>query len=144
MRECAWHGGGTAIARRATPTFALSHFALTHFPKMQDLNSKHDADAALAEPSAILFKHSTRCPISAGARQEMEAFLAEGPGMPVYAVDVNARTEVSDYLAERTGVEHQSPQVIVLRGGRPAWHASRLEVTAAALREQVGSAAGGG
>ena len=38
-------------------------------------------------------------------------------------------------IAERTGVAHESPQVILLSGGRPCWHASHRAVTLAALRE---------
>lgn len=38
-------------------------------------------------------------------------------------------------VAERTGVTHESPQVILLSGGRPSWHVSHRGVTAAALSE---------
>jgi len=42
-------------------------------------------------------------------------------------------------VAERTGVEHQSPQVICLREGRACWHASHTAITARALEEQRGA-----
>lgn len=107
---------------------------------MREMTSRGDADAALGEESALVFKHSTRCPVSANARREMESLLSGGEPVPVYQVDVNARREVSEYVAERTGVEHQSPQVILLRGGRPEWKADRFAVTAGAIREQLGLA----
>lgn len=110
---------------------------------MREMTSREEADAALAEESALVFKHSTRCPISASARREMESLVRGGEPVPVYQVDVNARQEVSEYVAERTGVPHQSPQVILLRGGRAAWNADRFAVTAGAIREQLGLASPG-
>lgn len=37
-------------------------------------------------------------------------------------------------IAERTGVQHESPQVICLVGGKAVRHASHYEITAAALK----------
>ncbi|HSU14261.1 bacillithiol system redox-active protein YtxJ [Longimicrobium sp.] len=111
---------------------------------MKEMTSREETDAALGEETALLFKYSMTCPISANARQEMDSLLSGGEPVPVYRVDVNARREVSDYVAERTGVQHESPQVILLRGGRPVWDADRFGVTAGAIREQLGLAAPGG
>ncbi len=107
---------------------------------MKNMTSRQDVDAALGQNTAILFKHSTRCPISAAARGEMERFMELHPDAPVYTVDVNNDTEVSQYLAEKTGIEHQSPQVIVARGGQPEWHANHFDIRAGDLEQRVGSA----
>jgi bacillithiol system protein YtxJ len=97
---------------------------------MKEMHNKEDVDAALGEEKAILFKHSTRCAISAHARAEMERFMELHPDAPVYTVDVNDDADVSRYLAEKTGIEHHSPQVIVTRGGQPEWHAAHFDVRA--------------
>jgi bacillithiol system protein YtxJ len=104
---------------------------------MKDMRTTQDVDAALGEETAILFKHSTRCPISAAARGEMERFLELHPDAPVYTVDVNADVDASRYLAEKTGIEHHSPQVIITRGGRPDWHASHFDIRADAVERQM-------
>ncbi|MBV9109515.1 MAG: DUF2847 family protein, partial [Gemmatimonadetes bacterium] len=88
----------------------------------------------------LVFKYSMSCPISANARREMESLLSGGEPAPVYQVDVNAQRDVSDYVAERTGITHESPQVIILRRGRPEWDADRFEVTAGAIRDHLGLA----
>lgn len=106
---------------------------------MKEMRSTQDVDAALGAETAILFKHSTRCPISAHARGEMERFMEQHPDAPVYTVDVNDSIEASDYLAAKTGIDHHSPQVIVTRGGRPEWHAEHFDVRADALAERVGA-----
>jgi bacillithiol system protein YtxJ len=46
---------------------------------------------------------------------------------------------LSQAVAERTGVRHESPQVICLVGGRAVRHLSHREVTVAALREMIPS-----
>ncbi len=104
---------------------------------MKEMTSRQDVDDALGQDTAILFKHSTRCPISAAARGEMERFLELNPDAPVYTVDVNESTEASHYLAQKTGIEHQSPQVIVARAGRAEWHANHFDVRADDLQRQV-------
>jgi bacillithiol system protein YtxJ len=80
----------------------------------------------------IIFKHSTSCPISAAAYREMKNVDAE-----VSLVEVQSAREVSREIANRTGVRHESPQVIVLRNGKAVWNASHFDVTATAVAEAV-------
>lgn len=40
---------------------------------------------------------------------------------------------VSNEIAARLGVKHESPQAILVRGGKAVWHASHRQVTAANL-----------
>ncbi len=55
-------------------------------------------------------------------------------GGDVPLVDVRRAHDVSDEIARRTGVRHESPQVIVLRDGRAVWSASHGAITAGAVR----------
>jgi bacillithiol system protein YtxJ len=105
---------------------------------MKPLTSREQADTVFSEGEALLFKHNTDCPISANAHREMESFLSGGGKVPVYIIDIHEGRDVSDHVEERTSVTHESPQVILLRGGEPAWHASKFDITATALRDHVG------
>lgn len=109
---------------------------------MQDITRTDEMERVFGEPTALLFKHSTRCPISARALGEVEALLERMPDAPVYRVDVNADTALSEGVAERTGIPHESPQVILLKGGRPDWHASRMEIHAGELIDRLGGSGG--
>jgi bacillithiol system protein YtxJ len=104
---------------------------------MMQLDTAADLDAAFAAPAAIVFKNSMTCPISAAARQEMRRLLDAHPDAPLYVVDVNARAELSREIARRTGIDHDSPQVIVLAHGRPLWHASHYAIAASEVAEQL-------
>jgi bacillithiol system protein YtxJ len=83
-----------------------------------------------------VFKHSLTCPISGTAWSEFRRF-AERPGEAaevVYAlIEIQRARPVSNALAERTGVRHQSPQALLLRDARVIWHASHYEIQVGAL-----------
>jgi bacillithiol system protein YtxJ len=77
----------------------------------------------------VLFLHAPRCGISVRAYAEVERLGGE-----VALVVVAGDVDVKRAIAARTGVRHESPQVIVLRGGRPVWSASHFAITATAVR----------
>jgi bacillithiol system protein YtxJ len=109
---------------------------------MQELGSREGVDAAVDGEVAVVFKHNTTCPISARAYHQMESFEGGGGGARVFRVDVLENRDVSDYVAQRAGVEHQSPQVIVFREGRRVYDAALFQIDAAEVASRV--EAGGG
>lgn len=109
---------------------------------MKHLSTSSEVDSAISNETAILYKHSTSCPISAAAHKEMEHFLEKHPDAPFYMVDVNDSADVSSYVEESTGIQHQSPQLILFRDGSPSWHIAHFNITADALEEQLDAPAG--
>ncbi|HET7456408.1 MAG TPA: bacillithiol system redox-active protein YtxJ [Gemmatimonadaceae bacterium] len=104
---------------------------------MTQIDTAADLDAVFAAPSALLFKNSMTCPISAAARQEMRLLVDKRPDTPLHVVDVNARADLSREIARRTGIEHDSPQVIVLAHGEPRWHASHYSIRAGEVAAEL-------
>ena len=106
---------------------------------VRELRAPSDVDAFLdashGEP-VVLFKHSAACGLSAHARQALEPFGAE-TDPPLYLLVVQRAREASAYAAERLGVRHETPQVILVRDGVAVYDASHRAVSAAALREAV-------
>lgn len=95
-------------------------------------------DALLAEPSALLLKHGRHCPISAAARDEITAYVNRHPDGPVYALEVTEHRALSDEVAQRLGIAHESPQAILLRRGALVWRADHFDITAHAIEDAVG------
>jgi bacillithiol system protein YtxJ len=95
-----------------------------HFQRVQDLPALQALLEQSSEKPVVIFKHSTTCPISAGAYVELAGLKDE-----VALVEVQSAREVSREIAISTGVEHESPQVIILRNGKPVWHSSHWEIT---------------
>ena len=97
---------------------------------MQKIATEADVAAALAQPLAVVYKHSPICPTSSMAYEEMRSLRRLQGDVPVYLVDVIRSRPLSRYIAERVGVVHQSPQAIILRAGVTAWHGSHFDLRA--------------
>jgi bacillithiol system protein YtxJ len=95
----------------------------------------------------LLFKHSHTCGTSMEALDELVAYLNDrGPersapheSRPLqYAmVTVQTHRAVSNAVAQRLGVRHETPQALLIRDGRVVWSASHFRVTAAAVEDAI-------
>ena len=107
---------------------------------MQPLVTPDQLDQVMAAPVALVYKHSTRCPVSAMAMDEVRRLVGERPDAPVWVVDVIVQRRLSVEVAERTGVRHESPQAILLAGGEVVYDASHFEVRADELARELDAA----
>jgi bacillithiol system protein YtxJ len=82
----------------------------------------------------LVFKHSTTCPVSAEAAREVRGLDA---GLPVYQVNVREQRDLSNWVAAEYGVTHQSPQLILVRGGKAVRSWSHWEVNRAAVAKAL-------
>lgn len=109
--------------------------ALTRLERLEDL------EALLAQTTnrpLLLYKHSLTCGTSAYAFDELSDHLDRSPTGADYAmVAVQTHREVSNEIARRLGVRHETPQVILVRDGQPVWTASHFRVTAAAVEQAL-------
>ncbi len=80
----------------------------------------------------IVFKHDPHCGISAAAYRQMSQLSGA-----VALIDVAEHNDVAQELAARTGIKHESPQVIVLDHGKAIWSASLYEITSKAVARAV-------
>jgi bacillithiol system protein YtxJ len=99
------------------------------------ITSLKELEAIFRESAArpvLLLKHSTRCGTSAAVFRDVHDFAARrDPASETYGfLELPRDRELADEVAARTGVRHESPQVLVLRDGRAAWHASHWRIAA--------------
>jgi bacillithiol system protein YtxJ len=102
--------------------------------KTQDLEQLLERSKA---DTVLIFKHSTQCPVSDQAYEEFARFLETSGDMTCGVVLVIENRDVSNAIASRLGVRHESPQAIVVRDGEQKWNASHWSITADALTEAV-------
>lgn len=82
----------------------------------------------------FLLKHSTRCPVSAWALTEFGMADRELSGKARFAVlDLIAHRDTSNFIAEHTGIRHESPQVFFLKDGQTRESATHESVKATTL-----------
>ncbi|GBD23905.1 hypothetical protein HRbin29_01578 [bacterium HR29] len=92
--------------------------------------------ASHARP-VVLFLHDPHCAVSAVAR-----FRLRGVGGEIRVLDVAADDSLKWRIERKTGVRHESPQVLVLSEGRALWHASHGDITAEAVQRALDAAGG--
>ena len=94
-------------------------------------------DAAIAESCVrpvLLFKHSRYCGVSCEALDELQSHIESAPGNVSYKmITVQTHRPVSDAVAQRLGLRHETPQAILLRNGQIVWNASHFRITATQL-----------
>ena len=87
----------------------------------------------------FIFKHSTICPMSSAAFREFTAFVASHPELPCWKVLVRENRHLSLSIAEKSGITHQSPQVIIYYLGKPIWDCSHGQITELTLDNSLNS-----
>jgi bacillithiol system protein YtxJ len=89
----------------------------------------------------MLFKHSRTCGISAEALDELRVHLDEHAASVASAhyamVTVQTHRDISNAIAAKLGVRHETPQAILVHGGRVIWTASHFGVNAAELQKAL-------
>lgn len=115
---------------------------------IRKLTDPAELEPLLAAPGRVwLFKHSLTCGTSARAWRQFQSFAAaraDGDGGEFAMVEIQRAREVSRAIAERTGVRHESPQALLVRGGEVVWHDSHWRIDEAALAAAEATAAGVG
>ncbi len=86
----------------------------------------------------LIFKHSTRCEISAMAKYRLESDWAfENSNIQPYYLDLLTHREVSRFIAEKFSIHHESPQVLLIVNGECVFDASHLDISVAEIQESL-------
>ena len=105
----------------------------------QDRDLEQLLEWSKANP-VLIFKHSTQCPISAHSYEEFMTFAEASDDLVCGVVLVIENRGLSNTIEQRLNVRHESPQAIIVIGGRATWHASHSSIAADSLSEAVASA----
>ena len=97
-----------------------------------------DLARASHEQPVLIFKHSTTCSISAAAKGKIERQWADsGLNLPLYYLDLLRFRPLSGQIAEQFGVEHQSPQLLLIQGGECTYDASHMGIRLSDVQNAV-------
>jgi bacillithiol system protein YtxJ len=110
-------------------------------PELRPVQRLDELERLLSETDQrplLLFKHSRSCGISADALDELVDHLNGGPAPVQYAiVTVQTHRDISNAVSARLGVRHETPQAILIRGGKAVWSASHFRVNAASIEKAL-------
>jgi bacillithiol system protein YtxJ len=106
----------------------MSRPSRTVFEPISDSNKLDELFTRSNAEPVVIFKHSNTCPISSMAYSQIEHLT-----VPVSMLTVQSARSISNEIESRTGVRHESPQVIVLRNEKPVWTASHWNISSDAV-----------
>ena len=82
----------------------------------------------------LIFKHSTRCSISTASWNHLKEHSGRlMASFELHFLDLIQFREVSNQIEQRSGVQHQSPQVICLKGESAIYNSSHHHIDAEAI-----------
>lgn len=98
------------------------------FRELTALDQLEEVDRLSREGNGVLiYKHSTRCFISALALKRLKEW--EPDETPVFYLDLLRYRDISDSVAKRYGVLHESPQLLWVVNGTCVEHTSHNGVS---------------
>ena len=93
-------------------------------------------DLSNEKPVAV-FKHSTRCSISRMALKQFENEFNLQDKIDIYFLDLLSYREISNEIANRFNVMHQSPQILLIKNGKAIYNDSHSDIEAAILKQYL-------
>ncbi len=89
---------------------------------------------------SLIFKHSTRCSVSLMAKRRFEMDWSVIPAhTSLYFLDLISYRDLSARIAETFQVNHQSPQILLIKDGDCVLDASHSDISADEVAEVVHS-----
>ncbi|TAE40451.1 MAG: bacillithiol system redox-active protein YtxJ [Sphingobacteriales bacterium] len=106
-----------------------------------------DTETQLAEIKnnshvSVIFKHSTRCSISSMAKRKFELDWDDlPPDTKLYFLDLLSYRSISNQIAADFNVQHQSPQVLLIKAGICILEQSQGDITVTEINEVISQSA---
>jgi bacillithiol system protein YtxJ len=85
----------------------------------------------------VIFKHSTRCSVSRFALKQFESEYDLTDRVDAYFLDLLEYRVISNEIASRFGVYHQSPQLLLIKEGKSVYDVSHSEINARELKGKL-------
>lgn len=106
--------------------------------QLTDLGQLNEISDISNEKTVVIFKHSTTCGISKFVWNRFQKeYDIPNEQMELYYLDLLAYRSISNEVAERFNVIHQSPQVLVIKDGVCVYNASHESIIAEDLKKFV-------
>lgn len=102
----------------------LEHKALAWVPLEEEAQLDHIFDLSFKKPQ-LIYKHSTTCGISSMVLHMFtKGYELDEERVHMYFLDIHRNRELSNNIARKFQVRHESPQMIILNKGQVTAHAS--------------------
>lgn len=113
---------------------------MINWTKLESEESLQDIKKQSEDQAVIIFKHSTRCPVSQMALSWFERSWKEDEMQKVtpYFLDLISYRNISNKIAEEFSIQHESPQLLLIRNGACVYHRSHSNISYKELQQELG------
>jgi bacillithiol system protein YtxJ len=95
-------------------------------------------ESFLDNNGVAIFKHSTRCSISSVAKSRLvSSWDFDSEKLPLYYLDLISFRGISNLISEKFNIEHQSPQILVIKDGLCVYDASHMSISVRDLHSEL-------
>jgi bacillithiol system protein YtxJ len=105
--------------------------------QLVDLGQLNEIIVASSEKPVVIFKHSTRCSVSRMVLKQFESEFDLDEKVTPYFLNLLEHRDVSNAIAERFKVEHQSPQLLLIKNGVAICDVSHSAIDAEDLKSKI-------
>ncbi len=105
--------------------------------ELTDLNQLEDLSSESFDKPVFIFKHSTRCAISRMALKNFETHYKPFADEEPYFLDLLEYRNVSNEIASRFDVVHQSPQLLLIKDSKCVYTVSHSDIDANDLTKKL-------
>ena len=107
---------------------------------LKDLGQLNEIITISHEKPVVIFKHSTRCSVSRMALKQFENefdLASLDQKVLLYFLDLLEYRGISNEIATRFNVIHQSPQLLLIQNGKSVYAVSHSDIDAEVLKEKL-------
>ncbi|NDP28874.1 MAG: bacillithiol system redox-active protein YtxJ [Flavobacterium sp.] len=104
---------------------------------LQQIGQLDEMVTSSEQKPAVIFKHSSRCSISRFALKQFEKDFDLDDTVDAYFLDLLEHRDISNEIASRFGVYHQSPQLLLIKDGKSVYDVSHDAIDAGELKGKL-------
>ena len=102
---------------------------------LKDLGQINEIITISEEKPVVIFKHSTRCSVSRMALKQFTNEFKLQDKMDAYFLDLIENRAISNEIAKKFDVVHQSPQLLLIKNGKCIYNISHSDIDAEFLKQ---------
>jgi bacillithiol system protein YtxJ len=105
--------------------------------QLTDSTQLDEIEDASNSKLVLIFKHSTRCSISRMALRQFENEFEVNENVLPYYLDLLNHRDISNEIASKFSVVHQSPQLLIISNEKCIYNASHSDIDAEVIKNYL-------
>ncbi|WP_108422879.1 bacillithiol system redox-active protein YtxJ [Flagellimonas amoyensis] len=104
---------------------------------LESMEQLETLEADSNERPQVVFKHSSTCGISSMVLKMFNGSYDPALDCDLYFLTIQAHRDLSNAIADKFGVRHESPQLLVVKNGEVTFHTSHGAIADLDLKDHL-------